>query len=73
MSEITSFLQLPKDRLSGRFTLLFLEYNEFLLQVYKRVKIYLVGVRIYIYLFTHRVANDSFIYWRVATLGLGGL
>jgi hypothetical protein len=49
MSEITSFLQLPKDRLSGRFTLLFLEYNEFLLQVYKRVKIYLVGVRIYIY------------------------
>jgi hypothetical protein len=34
MSEITSFLQLPKDRLNGRFTLLFLEYNEYLLQVY---------------------------------------
>ena len=33
MSEITSFLQLPKDRLNGRFTLLFLEYNEYLLQV----------------------------------------
>lgn len=35
---VTSFLQLKKDRRASRFTLLFLEYNEFLLQdlaVYK--------------------------------------
>jgi len=37
-SGVTSFLQLKKDRRASRFTLLFLEYNEFLLQdlaVYK--------------------------------------
>lgn len=36
--QITSMLQLRKDRRASRFTLLFLEYNEFLLNdlaVYK--------------------------------------
>ena len=34
MAEITSFLQLKTGRQLSRFTLLFLEYNEFLLQDY---------------------------------------